>query len=105
MFVEQLAKELGISIDSIKGWLKRHEYPRNAYIPIEVVTLIRKYYHEKLLPNTNVPMMNKLCKGCPKGHISDQACAMNGTQRGCLHYKVRREKRKKVMPRIEHGKV
>lgn len=103
MTQEKLANEVGISQTALRRWLVNRGYEVNP-LDQKAIDAAREHYMLKRNVKEFKPKLNILCKGCPKGYISDQACAMNGTQRGCLHYKVRREKRKKVMPRIEHGK-
>lgn len=103
MTQEKLANELGISQTALRRWLVNRGYKVNP-LDQKAIDAAREHYMLKRNVKEFKPKLNILCKDCPKGYISDQACAINGTQRGCPTYKVNRVERKEIMPGITYGK-
>lgn len=95
MTQEKLANELGVNQSTLGRWLRENNY-KTSPMDDKAIAAARERYKIKVEKKVK-PIMNVLCKGCPKGYANDILCASNGTQRRCPVYKYNREKRKDNM--------
>lgn len=94
MTQEKLANELGVNQSTLGRWLRENNY-KTSPMDEEAINAARIHYKDRAYEVAKQkPIMNVLCKGCPKTYASDLLCASNGTQRRCPVYKCNREKRK-----------